>query len=73
MNCLTYALEFWLENQSYVLWYNSNHVIAIEPEFDLSQCTNYLKFDAYGIEHFKSSFLMTKDYKEILEQYFAQL
>ncbi len=72
MNCLTYCLEQWLDNPDFKLWYNSNHVVIIEPDKDLTGL-GYLSLDEYGFTYFIKSFRMTPEYQIILSDYFDQL
>ena len=53
-NCLSSCLRQWKRDNSLVLYYNSNHVIALMSE-DVAP-EGYLTLDEFGEEHFLSSF-----------------
>ena len=80
-NCLTRALDQWLDNPDFVLWYNSNHVISLEPEYmggDLTALKSYMPLDylgleEYGYEHLVKSFSLTGKYSKILSDYFKHI
>ena len=67
-NCLQHSLELWNNQRTLKLWYNSNHVVIIEPEFDL-KVFGYLELKEYGFNHFLSSFNLTAKYKKLLKSY----
>lgn len=71
MNCLEHCLEQWLNMPNYRLWYNSDHVIIIEPEIDLYD-KGYLAIEKYGIRHINWSFRNKYRYKRLLKRYFDQ-
>jgi hypothetical protein len=70
MNCLEHCLEQWLNMPDYRLWYNSTHVIIIEPEIDLHD-KGYLPIEDYG-KHINWSFKNKYRYKRLLKKYFDQ-
>jgi hypothetical protein len=72
MNCLTYCLEQWSDNPDFRLWYNSNHVVVIEPHIDLRD-KGYLPLEEYGFNYFTSSFSLSTAYSLLLQDYFDQL
>lgn len=53
-NCLSSCLRQWNRDKSLVLYYNSNHVIALMPEDKAP--TGYLTLDNFGEEYFLGSF-----------------
>ena len=53
-NCLSSCLRQWKRDNTLVLYYNSNHVIALMPE-DVAP-EGYLTLDDFGEEYFLSSF-----------------
>jgi hypothetical protein len=70
MTCLHHCLEQWIEMPEYRLWYNSNHVVIIEPEHNLKQF-GYLPLQMFGVANFKASFKLDEFYTKVLEEYLA--
>ncbi len=77
-NCLTRALDQWNENRDlFSLWYNSNHVISLENEyegFDLighgrHETMNYLSLKNYGANYLCKAFQLTPEYRKLLQEY----
>jgi hypothetical protein len=81
-NCLTRAIDQWVDDDTMFLWYNGNHVIALELEYDAGDLKNavtghsndYLLLEEFGIEHIKSSFKdsLSPVYLKLLEKYFEK-
>jgi len=69
MNCLEHCLEQWLNMPDYRLWYNSNHVIIIEPEIDLHD-KGYLTVEEFGLSHLLESFPIGLGFRDLLIKYF---
>ena len=71
MNCLAYALRFWVKNPEYKIWYNSDHCIN-------SRCTivsdEWLPAESFGYAYFlKSSEGLLDRYEMILlKMYFTK-
>jgi hypothetical protein len=78
VNCLTRALDQWDSNRDiFRLFYNSNHVIALEnwynkkePVKHLKAGPNYLPLDMYGFNFFASCFSLPKKHQKLLVEYF---
>jgi hypothetical protein len=76
---MTRALDQWVQNPEFRLWYNSNHVISLEPEFeghDLSimksyPCMEYIELGEYGYEHLVKAFSLNGKYSKVLEDYLS--
>jgi hypothetical protein len=71
-NCLTYCLDQWmyLKEYDYKLWYNSDHVIIIESNINMTD-KGYLPIENFGYNYFVSSFYdLSEKYKKILKDYF---
>ena len=68
MNCLQYCLLQWIYLSDFRLWYNSNHVVIIEPEIDLRD-KGYLPMSAFGWHYFVSAFNLQDYYKNLLREY----
>lgn len=82
-NCLTRALDQWNEDrEGYRLWYNSNHVIALESEYEGSDLTmmrregmlKYLPLKDYGFDYFYNAFelYLRKKHHNLLIEYLKQ-
>jgi hypothetical protein len=71
MNCLEGSLLVWKSNQDMRLWYNSNHVVIIENEFNLD-LFHYLPIEDFGFDHLVESFGLTDFYQVLLKEYFDQ-
>jgi hypothetical protein len=71
MNCLEHCLEQWIDMPDYRLWYNSSHVVIVEPEHRLNDI-GYLPLEHFGLSHFLESFHLDMRYREILTKYFDQ-
>ncbi len=71
MNCLECCLHQWLLMPNFQLWYNSNHVVIIEPVIDITD-KGYLPLEHFGEDHFLTSFALDQDFREILHKYFAK-
>ena len=74
-NCLTRALDQWNEDKSMRLWYNSNHVIVADKEYNVSQLghwngSRYLPLETFGSFHFITSFQLSKKHLKLLGEYF---
>ena len=81
-NCLTRALDQWNENRDiFILYYNSNHVIALEVDFSIKPSKyidaggnhitwEYLPLEAFGTLYFINSFQLSKKYLKLLGEYF---
>jgi len=72
MNCLAHCLDQWLDNPEFRLWYNSNHVIIIEPHLDASDL-GYLPLSEFGYFHMILSFQLSPEYTRLLTVYFDSL
>lgn len=81
-NCLTRSLDQWAERPDiFRLWYNSNHVIALENRYDgrvligddVVSC--YLPLTDYGFVYFDGAFRdwLTHKYRKLLLRYFDYL
>lgn len=77
-NCLTRALDQWNDNPAWFwLWYNSNHVIAIEIYYNASDLIDYgtnpelkyLPLSDYGYAFFVKAFNLTPKYRRLLKEY----
>ena len=76
-NCLTRALDLWKDNPDYRLWYNHNHVIALEGVYEASDITlmrspglsEYLPLKDFGLEYFNKSFKLSFKYVNLLNEY----
>jgi len=74
MNCLSFALRFWVDNKDYRLWYNSDHVINIpidtHPTFKNGR--KFLPIEEFGYYYFLSSFsgILEEEDMKLLAQYF---
>jgi hypothetical protein len=55
----------------YKLWYNSNHVIIIDPEIDLLN-KGYLPIEEFGLSHLLESFPLGLGFRDLLMKYFDQ-
>jgi len=81
-NCLTRALDQWNEDrEGYRLWYNSDHVIALQSEYEGSDLSmmrtsvmDYLPLKDYGFDYFVSAFelYLRKKHHNLLVAYFKQ-
>jgi hypothetical protein len=78
-NCLTRALDTWQENQDYMLWYNGNNVIALEPEYNPADLgaqgkppLEYFEFYFYGKDFISEMFNLSPQYEDLLSQYMAR-
>lgn len=78
-NCLTRALDQWNDDRAcYCLWYNGEHVIALEPQYVASDMTlllldtrqTYLELEFYGPFHFIATFKPSPRYLRLLSEYF---
>jgi len=72
MNCLEHCLLQWEAMPDYRLWYNSDHVVIIEPNIDLHD-KGYLPIEDFGIDYFKGSFRLSGSWLIILEKYFETI
>jgi len=78
-NCLTRALDQWDEDKNMRLWYNSNHVIAIEERYDIGWAEmpasgqQYLPVSLYGTQYFLDAFELSKKHVKLLGEYFNSL
>lgn len=73
MNCLAYSLRFWNDNRHYNLFYNSNHVIAVEgTAVETNMGLQYFPIQDYGYDYFVSSFdgLLDEFELGLLREYF---
>lgn len=70
-NCLNYALRFWVKNNKYELYYNSDHVINLPSE---SLVRGFLRIEDYGYNYFVSAFKETLDdhHLKLLNKYFKK-
>jgi len=71
MDCLEGSLEIWLKNRDMKLWYNSNHVVIIESEYNLD-LFHYLPIEDFGFDHLVDSFDLSHKYQQILKEYFDE-
>jgi hypothetical protein len=83
-NCLTRALDQWNEDKSMRLWYNSNHVVALESQFEIKPdiqidedgwptIYEYLPLEHFGTFHFIASFQLSRKHLKLLGEYFNSL
>lgn len=79
-NCLTRALDQWSEDKDFRLWYNSNHVISLEPEYEASDLSmtaswklKYLPLEDFGADHLISSFRLKQKYSDLLIDYLNEV
>jgi hypothetical protein len=72
MNCLEHCLCQWEQNPGFRMWYNSNHVVIIEPEKGL-EGIGYLPLNFYGHEHLIKSFALNEHFSQLLKKYFLNL
>ena len=75
-NCLSRALDQWNEDKSMRLWYNSNHVVAIEEDYslgDINDAMIYWRVEEFGTYHFITSFQLSKKHLKLLGEYFNSL
>lgn len=72
MNCLEHCLSQWLDLRTYRIWYDSDHVVIIEPEIDLHD-KGYLPLDVFGEAHFVSSFGLDRYFSGVLRKYFNEI
>lgn len=76
-NCLTRALDQWSEDKDFRLWYNSNHVVSIEPEYNLhdlfSPKLEYFPIEDFGADHLISSFKLKQKYSDLLIDYLNEV
>lgn len=70
MNCLEYALRFWIKNPDYIILYNSDHCINVPKGTEVD---GFLTLDKFGVQYFLSAFrdVMNPEAREMLYQYFA--
>ena len=68
MNCLQYCLLQWTNLPDFRLWYNSNHVVIIEPDIELTD-KGYLPLSDFGMSYFVSAFNLGDYYKNLLRDY----
>lgn len=72
MNCLEWSLDFWAANRSYRLFYNSNHVIAVEAdgiELIGNRGLGYLPVEFYGLRYFTGAFELTGHFLSLMTEY----
>lgn len=78
MNCLTNALDQWSANKTLKILYNGNHVIAIEPIYEITPKTpcnkgswtpQYIPIETYKIQEIIKSFKLTEEYRIRLIEY----
>jgi len=69
MKCLEYCLLQWEVMPGFRIWYNSNHVVIIEPEIDMID-KGYLPLIAFGRDHLISSFGLCCTFIKLLDKYF---
>lgn len=73
-NCLEWNLKFWNKNRSYKLYYNSDHVIALEEKSLPVLTTTYLPIECFGQEYFISAFNIKDELiLKLLKEYFKVL
>jgi len=70
MNCMEYALVFWLKEPDYMIYYNSDHAINLPKDTKISK--NFLPLKSFGYEHVLKSFELSENSKEILKLYFEK-
>ena len=70
MNCMEYALVFWLKEPDYMIYYNSDHAINLPKDTKISK--NFLPLKSFGYEHVLKSFELSENSKEILKVYFEK-
>jgi len=75
-NCLTRALDQWNENREYQLWYNGNHVISLEKQYNGRDLTimrwlepDYMPLNHFGLYYFWGSFSLAPKYIRLLTEY----
>ena len=70
MNCFQFALRVWDRDNSYRIYYNSEHCINSN---EVISGTKFLPMEEYGVEYFEGAFsdFITPKYREILDRYFA--
>lgn len=64
-NCLEWNLKFWSKNKQYKLYYNSDHVIALESKYVKVIPDTYLPLESFGFDYFLNAFKM-KNLKTII-------
>ena len=71
-NCLGFALRVWKNNNSYKLWYNSDHVINIPESVKVvfEGAKSYRPAEEFGYVYFKEAFTLNEKEKQLLKQYF---
>ena len=78
-NCLSRALDQWSEDKSMRLYYNSNHVISIEADYEkmiivdseeIQKTLTYLPLAHFGTFHFITSFDLDRKHLKLLGEYF---
>ena len=74
LSCLSYALRFWNRNNTYKIYYNSDHCINIPSKFNKHiDALGFLPIEEFGYEYFQSWFqqkLITKEDLVLLDRYF---
>lgn len=72
MNCLEYCLMQWERLPDFRLWYNSNHVVIIEPEICLRD-KGYLPVEEFGENYFIVAFKINCYFSKVLKSYFQSV
>ena len=68
MNCLEYALLFWLKHRDYTILYDSDHVINVPIG---TEVPGVLPLTDFGKQHIIDSFKMqSKLFQNIIEMFF---
>ncbi len=69
-NCLSHSLQFWGKNRNYNLFYNSNHVVAVDANEIVGISSHWIPITDFGIQYFLSSHPIDSKDKELLIEYF---
>ena len=72
MNCLEYSLLQWEKLPDFRLWYNSNHVVIIEPHICLRD-KGYLPVEEFGADYFIRAFNLTCYFNKQIKSYIQSL
>jgi len=69
-NCLTRALDQWDEyRDEFRLWYNSDHVISLQKNYNAESLKFYLPLNDFGFDYFARAFNLLPKYCILLREY----
>ena len=71
MNCLSHSLTWWSKHKEYNLFYNSNHVVAVDVNEIKGGKINWLQLNEFGLDYFMNFPINDYD-KYLLKQYFKE-